>query len=446
MVRNGFLFSRRTLFRFLGLSATASIVLKLVNDSYRSHHSVKLLAKELSSRDELISVQLITRHGARTPLYLIPGIEEVAYKSELLDTYVKAKVNLVGIRNYQIESEYSFYDKKNVNKKLKGGACAGMLTTVGEKQMYELGRRLRERYIDQLAFLSNVYDQKEVYARSTHFLRTIRSAKSVLAGLFTDPSDSDAEFSIHVNRNEDDWVFPNALNCPLFSHIHTNTHNLPLLVANKAFAEHLSALNKHLADVTGKKNITFSVFRDDLIARQTHGLEVPEDLVQFLDNVDLMAGMEMASVFEHNIQVSCGPFLHLIKKNINKAIEKEKLNVKHKKFIYFSAHDSTLSALLVAINLGNENKMDYHWPPFAASIIIETWKSNKETNKNSNEDYYVKVLYLEKPLVLSQCKTIDAQDGTKCTLDSFLTLLEKSSATEEQFNKQCNVNLHDYKF
>ena len=73
-----------------------------------------------------------------------------------------------------------------------------------------------------------------------------------------------------------------------------------------------------------------------------------------------------------------------------------KLNVKHKKFIYYSAHDSTLSALLVAINLGNENKMDYHWPPFAASIIIETWKSNKETTKNSNEDYYVKVYYLEK--------------------------------------------------
>lgn len=36
-----------------------------------------------------------------------------------MDTYVKAKVNLVGIRNYKIESEYSFYDKKNVNKKLK---------------------------------------------------------------------------------------------------------------------------------------------------------------------------------------------------------------------------------------------------------------------------------------------------------------------------------------
>lgn len=93
-------------------------------------------------------------------------------------------------------------------------------------------------------------------------------------------------------------MFPNALNCPLFSHIHANTHNLPLLVTNKAFVEHLTALNKHLADVTGKKNVTFSAFRDDLIARQTHGLPVPKDLVKFLDNVDLMAGMEMASVFE----------------------------------------------------------------------------------------------------------------------------------------------------
>lgn len=70
--------------------------------------------------------------------------------------------------------------------------------------------------------------------------------------------------------------------------------------------------------------------------------------------------------------------------------------MKHKKFIYYSAHDSTLSALLVAINLGNENKMDYHWPPFAANIIIETWKAKREQKKGSGDEYYVKVYYLEK--------------------------------------------------
>jgi hypothetical protein len=33
-----------------------------------------------------------------------------------------------------------------------------MLTTVGEKQMYELGRRLRERYIHKYKFLPETYD------------------------------------------------------------------------------------------------------------------------------------------------------------------------------------------------------------------------------------------------------------------------------------------------
>jgi|688.fasta_scaffold2692414_1 hypothetical protein len=32
-------------------------------------------------REKLISVQLITRHGARTPLKKIPGIEEVKFLS-----------------------------------------------------------------------------------------------------------------------------------------------------------------------------------------------------------------------------------------------------------------------------------------------------------------------------------------------------------------------------
>ena len=62
------------------------------------------------------------------------------------------------------------------------------------------------------------------------------------------------------------------------------------------------------------------------------------------------------------------------------------------KFVYYSAHDTTVGALLVALNKGNDLKMDYHWPPFAANLIIELWKN--EENK-SEPNYYIKVLYME---------------------------------------------------
>ena len=54
------------------------------------------------------------------------------------------------------------------------------------------------------------------------------------------------------------------------------------------------------------------------------------------------------------------------------------------KFRFYSAHDSTLNALLVAFDLIDEK--NHSWPPFAANLIIELWK-------NADLDYSVKLIY-----------------------------------------------------
>jgi hypothetical protein len=71
--------SKQNFFKLIGLGATATLFFKIISNSL-STSSYKLNAKEYEhSRmyEKLINVQLITRHGARTPLHLIPGIEEV---------------------------------------------------------------------------------------------------------------------------------------------------------------------------------------------------------------------------------------------------------------------------------------------------------------------------------------------------------------------------------
>ena len=45
---------------------------------------------------------------------------------------------------------------------VKGGACKGQLTTFGEQEMYQLGRRIRHKYNQELKFLSSDYNPNEI--------------------------------------------------------------------------------------------------------------------------------------------------------------------------------------------------------------------------------------------------------------------------------------------
>jgi len=45
---------------------------------------------------------------------------------------------------------------------MQGGMIGGVLTTVGQEQVYLLGKRLAARYRDNLKLIGNRFDEKEV--------------------------------------------------------------------------------------------------------------------------------------------------------------------------------------------------------------------------------------------------------------------------------------------
>ncbi len=142
--------SHSNIIKLICITGTTAVTLRhLVSDS---------LAKGHSLNEKLVGVHLFSRHGARTPLYLVNGIEEVEYQSELLEPYVKAPYILKDLNNKDFSNYMSHWDKLNFENKLKGGAGRGQLTKVGEKQLFDLGRRVHKRYIEDLKFLSPDYD------------------------------------------------------------------------------------------------------------------------------------------------------------------------------------------------------------------------------------------------------------------------------------------------
>lgn len=69
-----------------------------------------------------------------------------------------------------------------------GGSGWGQLSPLGMEQHLKLGKLVRERYITgNYTFLSNYYDSHEIYVRSTDVNRTIISALSNMAGMWSQP-------------------------------------------------------------------------------------------------------------------------------------------------------------------------------------------------------------------------------------------------------------------
>ncbi|GMR51179.1 hypothetical protein PMAYCL1PPCAC_21374, partial [Pristionchus mayeri] len=108
-----------------------------------------------ANTDTLQFVQLLWRHGDRTPIRLIPTDTE--------------------------------------NKEESWPEGLGELTKVGMTQQYRLGQWIRARYGK---FLGETWNKDAVYIRSSDYNRTLMSAQAALAGLFPPLQDDQFEPSI----------------------------------------------------------------------------------------------------------------------------------------------------------------------------------------------------------------------------------------------------------
>lgn len=170
---------------------------------------------------KLIGAQIFFRHGARTPFHLLPNLDEVIYDKELhLSHYQPAdcEVKMVLKDDEKTLSERLFIGEHKIQKLNKDAAYSGQLTAVGEKQLYELGKKIHQDLIVKEKFLPKIYDSSLVYTRSTYIDRTIHSARCFLAGLYSGENENiqtNVPFEIEIHSWINEILYPNPRIYPL---------------------------------------------------------------------------------------------------------------------------------------------------------------------------------------------------------------------------------------
>ncbi|CAF4609040.1 unnamed protein product [Rotaria sp. Silwood1] len=398
----------------------------------------KLSMESIQQRNDLqlIGAQIFFRHGARTPLHLLPSLQEVIYSKEQIENYLPSKwdIKLITKKGNDIVSRDKVLSASDVagnqSQKLKSvsgeNVITGQLTAIGEEQLFQLGRLIRSELIDDSnndkRLLPATYDSKYVYCRSTYMDRTIASARSFLAGLFTSVKinnkiQANGPFEIEVQHFPDEDMFPNPNVYPILN----NCHSIKSLYTSLNDDHELKRARRALINHIGLTEYPHGIIElyDDIVSRQAHNFTVPKDILELTKDFDIMSAREYVYRatnigYDLFIRSSFGRILYLIQKNFDSILKnylEEKnnnLEKPYQKFFIYSGHDSTLIPLAMALEI-----FDMQWPKYASYILIKYFISKINPNET-----YLTVIFDGEPQILPDCR------DHYCSYSTFLKNLQ----------------------
>lgn len=324
--------------------------------------------------DELVLLQVLFRHGDRSPTRTFPTDQHAGVWTRGL----------------------------------------GQLTKQGIWRSYNLGKYLKKTFIDDLGFLPPTFNVDEVRVRSTGYDRTIMTAQAVMTGLYPPATEEEKwnpenplfpwqPIPIHSVPKKDDLILRYGNRCPRYWHLKDEVlkHNpeLKAFEKNETNRKALDVAKEH-SGLTDIEDWKLYQLYDTLLVEQLYGLTMPawadETVMKVLERLTVLDYQLMTSTTEM-ARLAAGNLLGELLNNIeNKMTGDEN---KQKAFLY-SAHDSTIMALLGVLEVPYDALPEYN-----AFIAMELFKGT--------DGFKVKVSYRTdasvypedpKPIILPACR------------------------------------------
>ncbi|XP_057595572.1 prostatic acid phosphatase isoform X5 [Hippopotamus amphibius kiboko] len=280
----------------------------------------------------------------------------------------------------------------------------GQLTQLGMEQHYKLGEYLRKRYE---TFLNESYKHEQVYVQSTDIDRTLMSAMTSLAALFPpeginiwNPNLLWQPIPVHtVPVSEDQLLYLPFRSCPRFQELENETLKSEefqkRLHPYKSFMESLPKLTGyHHQDLFG----IWSKVYDPLFCESVHNFTLPfwatEDTMTKLKEISELSLLSLYGIHKQKekSRLQGGILVKEILNHMKSATQPSN----RRKLIMYSAHDTTVSALQMALDVYNGIL-----PPYASCHLMELYFEKGE--------YFVEMYYRNEtqhephPLTLPGC-------------------------------------------
>uniref|UniRef100_A0A6B2G8G3 Lysophosphatidic acid phosphatase type 6 (Trinotate prediction) n=1 Tax=Myxobolus squamalis TaxID=59785 RepID=A0A6B2G8G3_MYXSQ len=189
------------------------------------------------------------RHGRRTPILKKIEVAEAEWPLEWVENDLPHTMFDYKIKNANLEPktlDTSLFDQSYATFGVfKGGAGHGLLTKFGQEDAFNLGQRLRKRYIDGEKLVPSYYSADHVKLYTTFIKRTVKSMRCVLAGMFDKEGSHVAD--IYSRPVDFEYYFPNFEYCLRYKMICREA------LRREKEASHLAFNRQKLAEIMGKK-------------------------------------------------------------------------------------------------------------------------------------------------------------------------------------------------
>lgn len=331
-------------------------------------------------------VQIVTRHGARSPLdpYL-PREQRGAWRCDATNAqsgHIEA-IPLSKPRRVRtiLDNRFAEYPP---NCRL------GDLIVEGMQQHLALGKEMRKYLVDNMSFLPKELDPTLMYVRCTAYDRTYRSALSFLAGLY-DPDSPYEILDIVTGSPSLDALRPKKDFCSDFAKIYDEYYTSDEFVkyfteTRDAIAPVLEYLNLSKESVDFKKLDKIS---DWVTTMFCNDKMMPETITpEIITKCREYQGHMLFGFFGHSNATRGIPFSYGFRE-MKRILDDFLGGSTTAKFALLSAHDSTVAALLSALGYS-----DKFIPPLASHVIMEVYLHEP------TQEYYVRFVFNGKPLPL----------------------------------------------